>query len=135
VQVEVAEALVERAQVVLGGPVEELDATDVGAVGRLVGQLLDEPRDAFLERVGELAPVRAEQLDAVVRVRVVRRGDDGREVEAQPADDDRPCGNARRPPCRPSSPSPRSSATGWCSREFRRYRNIFLPCARFSRPL
>jgi hypothetical protein len=45
--------------------------------------------DRRLGVVGELVAVRAEELDAVVGVRVVRRRDDGRQVEPVAADEQR----------------------------------------------
>ena len=84
-QVEVAEALVQAAQVVLLRAVEGVDAADGGAGDGLVEALLD----LRFGRVVELEPVAAEELDPVVLVRVVGGRDDGGEVEAVLADQQR----------------------------------------------
>ena len=72
-----AEALEHVLEVALGG-----DADVVGAAAaafRRVQQSLD----LLLRRVGELLPVRVEELDAVVLGWVVRRRDDDAQVERQ----------------------------------------------------
>ena len=88
-QVEAGEALVEAAQVVLERAVEAADGADAArARHRLVERLLDRR----LGLVGELEAVAAEELDAVVAVRVVRGGDDDAEVEPVAADQQRRAG-------------------------------------------
>ena len=83
-EVEVGEALVQRAQVVLLRAVERADAADRGrrAPGRAEA-LLQAALDLELGRVGELEAVAAEELDAVVAVRVVRGAEHRGEVEAR----------------------------------------------------
>jgi hypothetical protein len=89
-QVEAGEALVQRAQVVLQRALQRADAADRrggGAVGRLQRAL-----DLQLDGVGQLEPVAAEELDAVVAVRVVRGAQDDAEVERVATDQERRAG-------------------------------------------
>jgi phosphoglucosamine mutase len=84
-QVEVGEARVQLAQVVLLGPVQRADAP--GPRRRLV--LLQARLDRLLGRVGQLEAIGAEELDPVVAVGVVAGADDGGQVEAVAADQQR----------------------------------------------
>jgi hypothetical protein len=86
-QREAGEALVQRAQVVLGGAVQVADRAD--AIGPAGGRLPQALLDRQLGGIGELEAVGAEELDPVVLERVVRRRDDRREVKAQAADQQR----------------------------------------------
>ena len=76
-----AEALEDVLQVRVGGDLDVLDRPLVDA-GRRGEQLLD----LLLGRVGQLVPLRVEELDAVVLGRVVRGGDDDAEVEREQRD-------------------------------------------------
>ena len=78
-EVEVGEALVQGAQVVLLGAVQGAHAPDRRARRR---RLVQARLDLGLGLVGELEAVGGEELDAVVAVGVVRGRDHGREVEA-----------------------------------------------------
>ena len=85
-EVQPGEALLERAQVVLKRPVQPAHAADAR---RGDGRLPHSRLDVCLVGVGQLEAVGAEDLDAVVVVRVVRRRDDGGQVEPVPLDQQR----------------------------------------------
>ena len=82
-QVEVGEALVQPAQVVLERAVQAPHGADAA---RLRGRRVERRLDLDLGVVVELEAVAGEELDAVVAVRVVRGGDDDAEVEPVAAD-------------------------------------------------
>ena len=74
--------------------VDALGAAEIGALGQPLGNIaVDQLLDLMLELVGELVAVRAEQLDAVVVVRIVRGGDHHAEIGAHRA---REHGDGRR---------------------------------------
>ena len=104
-QVEVGEALMQGAQVVLQRAVEPAHAPDPGGrPGRCQHRL-----DLQLDGVGELEAVAAEELDAVVLVRVVRRRQHDREVEPVALDQQRRSGRrAARRRAAPRRRQPRS---------------------------
>ena len=79
----------QAAQVVLERAVQAPDGADVGRARR---RLVERALDLELGVVGELEAVAAEELDAVVAVRVVRGGDDDAEVEPVAADQQRRAG-------------------------------------------
>ena len=62
----------------------DLDALDRPLVDG--GRRSEQRLDLLLRRIGELAPLRVEELDAVVLGRVVRGGDDDAEVEREQRD-------------------------------------------------
>ncbi len=78
----------EGAQVVLETAVQLAHVARLGGGDISIQQRLD-PR---LGLVVELCALGREELDAVVAVGVVRGGHDGRQVEAEPLDEDRCCG-------------------------------------------
>ena len=78
--------------VALDGVLDRLDAAAARARGRAHRRL-----DVGLGGVGQLAPVRAEELDAVVGVRVVRGRDDAAQVGAELAHQDRDAGSRDDP--------------------------------------
>ena len=75
-----AEALEHVLQIAVG---RDADAVDLAAAGR--GRV-EQRLDLLLGGVGQLAARAVEELDAVVLGRVVRRGDDDAEVEAEQRD-------------------------------------------------
>ena len=87
-EIEAGEALVQRAQVVLERAVQRPHAADAAARGAAVGRV-ERALDLQLDGVGELEAVAAEELDAVVAVRVVRRAEHDAEVEAVALDQQR----------------------------------------------
>ena len=65
---------------------DALGAAEVGALGELLGEVgIDQRFDLVLDLVGELVAVRAEQLDAVVVVGIVRGRDHHAEIGAHRA--------------------------------------------------
>ncbi len=92
---ELGEAGVQLAQVILAGAPQRADAPDRGAPA--AGPVLERPLDLKLRGVGELEAVGAEELDPVVLVGVVRGGDDRREVEAVAGDQQRRGGRGQHP--------------------------------------
>jgi hypothetical protein len=87
-QVQAAEPLLQRRLVAVERAVEAAHAPGAGGLGRLLEHLLD----LELGGVGQLEAVAAEELDAVVAVRVVRRGQHDREREAVAAHEQRRSG-------------------------------------------
>ena len=77
-----AESLDDVARVARADHLEVVDAPFLLALRRIVEVALD----LLLDRVGQLLALSVEELDAVVLRRVVRRGDDGAEVEREERD-------------------------------------------------
>ena len=86
-----AEALEHVLEVAVDG---DVDAVDLAAARR--GRV-EQRLDLLLRRVGELAALAVEELDAVVLRRVVRRRDDDAEVEARAARPPASAGRRRAP--------------------------------------
>ena len=89
-QVEVGEALVQRAQVVLERAVQRRTRADRAPAPARLGSSSASISASVV--VGELVAVAAEELDAVVGVRVVRGREHDAEVEAVAADQQRRAG-------------------------------------------
>jgi hypothetical protein len=84
------EAAAQVIDVVLLGAVVDVEPSDVLAVRARRGVLRREPAlDLVLPRVGELGPLRGEELDAVVLVRVVGGGEHDPALRVQPAREER----------------------------------------------
>ena len=88
-EVELAEADVQLAQIVLGCAAQLADAPDRGGIGARLSRAVELALDRQLGLVGELVAVAGEELDAVVAVGVVRGGDHDGQVEAVAVDQQR----------------------------------------------
>ena len=66
--------------------VDALGAAEIGGAGEVLGEIgIDQRLDLGFLRIGELLAVRAEELDAVILVGIVRGGDHDAEVAAHGA--------------------------------------------------